>query len=839
MGFKRAAAFIFLLLAFAWLIGCSGETASRDAETPLASNAVLSATTALPTPTLHPEITPPPPPTPPITPSPNPALNAADLRSLATVEPQSVDEYLQAAQTAVGHGDYDTAVSNLYAALDQSDTITPAQQIEALYILGTAHFRDGRAGDAATILNQLTSLEESEIPSEAYFLLGAANTVLAEYSAALTAYEQYLTNNPEMAAYVYPRIADIYLALDDQEAAIKAFEAALEGPAHRIVEVNIRQQLAAYALTDGNIEGAVAQYDAIYNAAQTDATKGLATYLAGIAYLQNEDTAAAYERFQYGVDNYPDVYETYAGLVELVKAEVPVDEYQRGLVDYEAAAFQPAIEAFERLITADEFPADAYLYLAWSHEALGELEAAREAIDSYAELEPEMGLLERAKLLGRSGDSETAVSAYLEFADTYLESDEVPFALWWAAVLTEQLENDSTDMDKTAVDLYTQLATDYPDDLNAAEALYNAGWSAYNNEDSETAFDLWQQAAEKYPSSEFGAAAVVWLLRLLEPNADAAQRQATRLAADITAPGYAGWRARDLAAGKLPFAPRPAFVLPNKASEQAAQAEAEEWLRDWLELDVETAANQPSISDLSPELLNNEHLIVGEKLWRLGLFPAAILEFEGLRADYADDPLATYQLALFFRDLGAYRSSIGAAESLLAQAKQTVLEAPKFIGQLAYPIHYADLILPAAANYGYDPRLQFALVRQESLFESIARSGAAAQGLSQVIPETGAWIAGRLDWPDYENADLFKPYVGITFGGYYLAEQLDFFDNSVHTALSAYNGGPGNAARWYETAGNDIDWYVNTVDFPETRLYIERIYSGFDIYRYLYAVESN
>ncbi len=111
-----------------------------------------------------------------------------------------------------------------------------------------------------------------------------------------------------------------------------------------------------------------------------------------------------------------------------------------------------------------------------------------------------------------------------------------------------------------------------------------------------------------------------------------------------------------------------------------------------------------------------------------------------------------------------------------------------------------------------------------------------AQGLSQVIPDTGAYIAQQLQWPEnYENADLYKPYVGVVFGAHYLSTQLEAFDGDVHAALAAYNAGPGNAIRWYETAGSDLDQYVETVDFNETRLYIERIYSGFNIYRHLYA----
>jgi soluble lytic murein transglycosylase len=129
------------------------------------------------------------------------------------------------------------------------------------------------------------------------------------------------------------------------------------------------------------------------------------------------------------------------------------------------------------------------------------------------------------------------------------------------------------------------------------------------------------------------------------------------------------------------------------------------------------------------------------------------------------------------------------------------------------------------------------LIRQESLFESFARSSAAAQGLSQVIPDTGAYIAQRLDWPGYVNEDLYKPYVGIAFGAFYLDQQLDAFNGDAAVALSAYNAGPGNAARWFGQVTDDIDLYVETVDFSETRQYIERIYTGQAVYRYLYGEE--
>ena len=83
--------------------------------------------------------------------------------------------------------------------------------------------------------------------------------------------------------------------------------------------------------------------------------------------------------------------------------------------------------------------------------------------------------------------------------------------------------------------------------------------------------------------------------------------------------------------------------------------------------------------------------------------------------------------------------------------------------------------------------------------------------------------------------DLYQPHVGLAFGAFYLDEQLRLFDGFVPAAISAYNAGPGNALHWYEQAGDDLDLYIESVSFWETRLYIERIYSGYVIYRYLYG----
>jgi len=57
----------------------------------------------------------------------------------------------------------------------------------------------------------------------------------------------------------------------------------------------------------------------------------------------------------------------------------------------------------------------------------------------------------------------------------------------------------------------------------------------------------------------------------------------------------------------------------------------------------------------------------------------------------------------------------------------------------------------------------------------------------------------------------------------------------VHTALAAYNGGPGNALRWRERGGDGADEFLAAVDYAETRRYITAITVNQEQYERLYG----
>jgi len=203
-----------------------------------------------------------------------------------------------------------------------------------------------------------------------------------------------------------------------------------------------------------------------------------------------------------------------------------------------------------------------------------------------------------------------------------------------------------------------------------------------------------------------------------------------------------------------------------------------------------------------------------------------------------DDPLATYQLALAFRERGLYRLSILCAERLTWSSPITRRsQAPLFIRELSHPLYFQELASVEAQLREIDPLLLSAMMRQESLFEPTSTSAANARGLAQVIPPTGEWIASKLGLADWHADELWLPYVGVPFGAYYLAVQLATFDDQVIPALVAYNAGPGRVHEWL-AATPDMDLFVENLPYSESRRYVRAIYESYQQYRRLYRPDS-
>jgi soluble lytic murein transglycosylase len=104
------------------------------------------------------------------------------------------------------------------------------------------------------------------------------------------------------------------------------------------------------------------------------------------------------------------------------------------------------------------------------------------------------------------------------------------------------------------------------------------------------------------------------------------------------------------------------------------------------------------------------------------------------------------------------------------------------------------------------------------------------------MPLTGSEIAQNLGIEDFSASDLLRPLVSIQFGAHYLGSQLDLFEGNLFLAIAAYNGGPGNASRWWESLpAVDMDLFVELIDITETRTFVKLVLENYAMYRFLYG----
>jgi soluble lytic murein transglycosylase len=698
------------------------------------------------------------------------------------------------------------------------------------------YLAEGAYQEVVDLLDPFLALPASERATDdlvgAHILLADGLRASGAPLAAAEHYSAALALEPVLTPYAHLWLGDAFYDAGAYAAAANAYETAELDIETASTRVWLLEKAADAWARHGDYAAAMAAYDAILAIARIPEYRAEVIAKAGETALAFGETAEAYERLETLISTYPEEEPAYDALVRLVEAGRPVDDFLRGMIDYRAEAYGPAVEAFYRVILGEEdHSGEPHYYAARSFLEAGSVQLAVDEFDLLIETHPRdayvpdawMGKAETLVALGRR---DGALEAYQTGLDRYPESDALPEAAWDAV---ESFED--AGLLTSAADMMVELAVRYPNDLQAPEARFRGGLLYYRAGDLEAAQTAWQDLSLWYPYAASTQAAYYWLGKTyLTAGETVSATLALTSAMSLGRWDYYGLQASDQLTDRETFGAYPDLLA--SCDDPEAQAEAEAWLADWLNL-----APDAPLGALPESLSSDPRFQRGTLMLRLGHFDEGRTELEALRVAKVDDALAQYQLALAFRDLGLYRSSILAAAALwrLSPAEE-VETVPRFIGCLTYPRYYRDLVEAQATEHDLSPLFIYALLRQESLFEGYATSIAAAHGLMQVIPTTGAAIAEALDWPpDYETNDLYRPMVSVRFGVWYLAEQRDLLEGDLFAALAAYNGGPGNALRWMEAADGDTDLFVELIDFEETRKYVRFIREHYAHYRHLYA----
>ncbi|HWH19610.1 MAG TPA: lytic transglycosylase domain-containing protein [Solirubrobacterales bacterium] len=124
-------------------------------------------------------------------------------------------------------------------------------------------------------------------------------------------------------------------------------------------------------------------------------------------------------------------------------------------------------------------------------------------------------------------------------------------------------------------------------------------------------------------------------------------------------------------------------------------------------------------------------------------------------------------------------------------------------GEETGSVPFASTIEAACAKYGLNPNLLAGLIEQESHFDPTVGSGAGAQGLTELMPETASYLG---------VTDPHDPTQSIEGGARLLSEKLKEFGGNTELALAAYNAGSGA-----------VQQYNGIPPYPETEQYVQKV----------------
>jgi len=400
-----------------------------------------------------------------------------------------------------------------------------------------------------------------------------------------------------------------------------------------------------------------------------------------------------------------------------------------------------------------------------------------------------LALYRRARVLVRAGDP-GAIAALEAFAETYAADTAAPTALYLAA----DARTDRGDW-LGAQASFGALLHRYPSDQRASTARFRLAARALELKLPDSAAALYRAEADAQGPQR--TAARFWLGKLAWMKGDtAAARSTWRALALEDSVGYYGLRAR-----------RETDLAPLRLA----------------------VAQLPSPPPGMVQVLGRLDTLV-----LAGLDSEARAEVRFILANAPDDvgQLLAWSQGLADRGFGPAAVRLGWQAFAKAPGDARTLRA-------IWPWPNREAVEAEAREFGLDPLLFAALVRQESIFDAEALSPAGARGLAQLLPSTAALTARGLDvtfYPDW----ITLPDLNLHLGAAHFAELLRQFDGRVDAAVAAYNAGTRPVSRWLRLPGSDDpDQFLESITYPETRGYVRSVLRNRTLYAALYSAADS
>jgi len=651
-----------------------------------------------------------------------------------------------------------------------------------------------------------------------------------EWTAALEIFDRLVSSQSEFADLALLGAARCQKELEEPYGARRALEDLLSRFPESSAVPYARIELGTVLCELGLFEEATRHLEQALGVQPASVNKPEVLYVLGSAYLRMELEKKAAKMFEQVCRLAPDSDQALASAqylaetgtvparIEAVQVFIRQNEHEK--------AERVCNEILEDAGVTDGQRARALFDLARCHAATGRWD---EAIEMYAEVADRFpglavggqALLEGARLSERVGYREDALWMRQRARNEYPGTPQGTQAQWELA-----RGYDRWGMPDEAVAQYAKFAHDHPTSYLADDALFRAALMSYLLENYADAAQLFAEATEvaadrliddapywagkAYLASGRTHAAARYLSRCaqLKPAGFYSYRAWTALR-KLTSMGYA--RAHRIPLGADWFMILPAaLTTPGSVSRKA----------------VLSPSPPSSLSDPAAKLATRATFLLKHGL------PEAEWDLDKLTVVASSPDLAN--LAQLFLYVGSYDRCVYTAERMTAYPGgqfQTTAVLPYL-----YPLAHARRVRELAENADLDPFLIHAVMREESHLNERLVSSAGAIGLMQIMPATGGWIAARAGFERYDESLLYDRDVNLQLGTWYLGYLRNEFDGNLVHVLAAYNAGPGNVRRWLTNGSgtNDVDLFIETIPFEETRNYVKKVLGAYGNYIQLY-----
>ncbi|MCU1271809.1 MAG: Lytic transglycosylase, catalytic [Acidobacteriaceae bacterium] len=369
------------------------------------------------------------------------------------------------------------------------------------------------------------------------------------------------------------------------------------------------------------------------------------------------------------------------------------------------------------------------------------------------------------------------------------------------------------DYDK-AIDAYREIETRFPGGARSPYSHWKVAWLSLRKGRDAEAKTEFEQQIEMYPDSSEVPAALYWRGRLAEEEGDAAMASAYyQKVSDRFRNYYYGPLARERQSKLNVGSDPPHFaVLDHVPPINGIQAITDD---------------APPEDDLRVE---KAHLLENG-----GLLDFAIRELKAAAEEDKGDWLPA-ETARMYQDAGRYDAAVETLKRAVPNYFAVDLSTlPRSYWEALFPKPFwPDLKRFADAN-GLDPYMVASLVRQESEFNPGAVSNKNAMGLMQLLPKVGKGVAKQVKLKHFSQQQLFTPVINLQLGTRYFRSMVDKFGGFEY-ALAAYNAGDDRVKDWQSIGKyRDVQEFVESIPFTETREYVQAIMRNANVYRQLYG----